>query len=101
MRLEARGVASGHAGLGDLTGRTENPNRVHIRSFRLDQPTANKSTRNNTNIAIAMKNRILAIRAEAADTPEKPKNPATNDITKNMRANLSIFAVLRQGTRSQ
>lgn len=56
----------------------------------------NKSTTNNAKIAIAMKNKILAIRAEVADTPEKPKKPATNDITKNIRAHFSIIRLLYQ-----
>jgi hypothetical protein len=52
-----------------------------------DQVTT--SNRNKRNIAIAMKNSIFVIRADAAETPEKPKKPATNDTTKNIRAHLS------------
>jgi hypothetical protein len=37
-----------------------------------------------------MKNRTFAILADAAATPENPKNPATIDITKNIKAHLNI-----------
>ena len=43
-----------------------------------------------TNIVMAMKNRIFAIPAVAAERPEKPKSPAINEITKKISAHFNI-----------
>ena len=40
-------------------------------------------------MAIAMKNRILAIPAVAAERPEKPKKPAMTEITKKISAHFN------------
>ena len=55
-----------------------------------------------TKIASAMKNRIFAIPAVAAERPEKPKKPATREITKKISAHFSIafFPLSRNRPRS-
>jgi hypothetical protein len=43
---------------------------------------------------IAMKNRTLAIPAVAAERPEKPKKPATMEITKKISAHFNTYSSL-------
>lgn len=53
-------------------------------------PVATAMTRKTTTSARKMKNSTLAIPAAAAETPLKPKNPATMEMMKKIRAHLSI-----------
>lgn len=53
-------------------------------------PAMIASTRKTRNMATAIKNSILAIPAVAAETPEKPKKPATREIKKKIKAHFNI-----------
>lgn len=53
-------------------------------------PASSPSTRKTTKIASATKNNHFAIVAAPADTPEKPKNPATAEMMKNISAHFNI-----------
>ena len=55
-------------------------------------PAIRPSTRKIRKITMAMKNRVLAIPAVAADTPEKPKMPAMIEMTRNSRASFNMVA---------
>lgn len=59
------------------------------------------STTKMMKMTIAIANRTLAIFDVAADTPEKPKNPATIEITRKIKAHFSIveFPLTVQGSR--
>jgi hypothetical protein len=66
----------------------------HAHFHRIALPATNARTRNTRKMTMAMKNKMRAIPAVAAEMPVNPNNPAINDITKKNNAHFSMIAVL-------